>query len=231
MSVEEPLAMAILSPAQVPAPPPPPPPPGVPVSVQGPQGSGGEAAARVADELARAREEVARITEQSVRDGPGNITVLRDGQGRTVVNTPDGRQIIIDPQAVPSLQGQEAIIREALTSVPPPVLDMRDPGPPQNAIVMTGLVLFFLTLMVIGFPLARAAARRMDRKVAGPRVPDDLAPRLDRLEQAVESVAIEMERVSEAQRFSARLLSERLPEALPRLDAAAESMQRHRVEG
>jgi len=52
--------------------------------------------------------------------------------------------------------------------------------------------------------------------------------RLDRIEQAVEAVAVEMERVSEAQRFSARLLSERLPDALPQLDAAA---QRARLQG
>jgi hypothetical protein len=60
-------------------------------------------------------------------------------------------------------------------------------------------------------------------------VPNDVGPRLERIEQAVESVAVEMERVSEAQRFSARLLSERLPEALPQLDAAA--AQRARVQG
>jgi hypothetical protein len=207
---------ADLAPMQVPAPPAPPAPPlpGVPITAQP---SRADAAARVDEELAKGR---------------GNVSILRDGEGRTIVETPDGRQIVIDPRAVPSIQGQEAIIRQALSSVPPMPPDMEDRGPPQNVIVLTSVILFFITLMLIGFPLARAGARRMDRKAAGPRLPDDLAPRLDRLEQAVESVAVEMERVSEAQRFSARLLSERLPEALPRLDAAAaEAMQRRRVEG
>jgi hypothetical protein len=85
--------------------------------------------------------------------------------------------------------------------------------------------------MVVGFPLARSASRRMDRKASGAPQVNDLLPRLDRIEQAVEGVAIEVERVSEAQRFSARLLSERLPEVLPRLDAAAEAARRQRVEG
>ncbi len=39
--------------------------------------------------------------------------------------------------------------------------------------------------------------------------------RLLRIEQALESVTVEMERVSEAQRFTTRLLMERLPERQP----------------
>jgi 3-hydroxymyristoyl/3-hydroxydecanoyl-(acyl carrier protein) dehydratase len=43
--------------------------------------------------------------------------------------------------------------------------------------------------------------------------------RFERLEQAVESIAIEMERVSEGQRFVTKLLSERAPEAPGQLPA------------
>jgi hypothetical protein len=41
--------------------------------------------------------------------------------------------------------------------------------------------------------------------------------RLERIEQAVDAIAIEVERMAESQRFTTRLLSERLPtpEALP----------------
>ena len=41
--------------------------------------------------------------------------------------------------------------------------------------------------------------------------------RLARLEQTLDAVAIEMERSSEAQRFTARLLAERLGELAPRV--------------
>ncbi len=37
----------------------------------------------------------------------------------------------------------------------------------------------------------------------------DVAERLERIEQAVDAIAIEMERVSEGQRFTTRLLAER----------------------
>ena len=39
--------------------------------------------------------------------------------------------------------------------------------------------------------------------------------RFARLEQAVDAIAIEVERIAEAQRFSAKLMSERLPQSLP----------------
>jgi hypothetical protein len=39
--------------------------------------------------------------------------------------------------------------------------------------------------------------------------------RFERLEQAVDAIAIEVERMSEAQRFTAKLMTERAPEQLP----------------
>lgn len=41
--------------------------------------------------------------------------------------------------------------------------------------------------------------------------------RIERIEQAVDSIAIEMERVSEGQRFVTKLLSERAPSAAEKL--------------
>ncbi len=54
-----------------------------------------------------------------------------------------------------------------------------------------------------------------------PRVDDS---RFTRLEQAVDSIAIEVERIAEAQRFSVRLMSERLPNRLP--DSVSERQSR-----
>ena len=50
------------------------------------------------------------------------------------------------------------------------------------------------------------------------RQPDlaNVEARLDRIEQAVESIAIEVERVSEGQRFSAKLLADRAAERVER---------------
>ena len=69
----------------------------------------------------------------------------------------------------------------------------------------------FFTIFVLG-PLAFAAARMMwkraGRPAAPPAISGDAARRLERLEQGMDAIAIEIERVSEGQRFVTRLLSE-----------------------
>jgi hypothetical protein len=52
---------------------------------------------------------------------------------------------------------------------------------------------------------------RMAGLRGGRQVPTITDARFERLEQAVESIAIEMERVSEGQRFVTKLLSDRAP--------------------
>ncbi len=68
----------------------------------------------------------------------------------------------------------------------------------------------FLTAIVIavGVPLVRAYSRRMDAQSKNPQIPSDVAARLERMEQAIDSVALEVERISEGQRFTTKLLSE-----------------------
>ena len=80
--------------------------------------------------------------------------------------------------------------------------------------------MFFTTVVVIalGVPIIRAFTRRFER---GPSTlpavaPPDVVARLQRIKQAVESVAIEVERIAEAQRFSARLQAEQARRELPR---------------
>ena len=81
-------------------------------------------------------------------------------------------------------------------------------------------VAFFATVisLVIGIPIVRAKTRLMERS-ADRGLPSDVAQRLERMEQAIDAIAIEVERISEGQRFTTRLLSERVgesPSALPR---------------
>ena len=56
------------------------------------------------------------------------------------------------------------------------------------------------------------AAREGDRRAAA----DMVSPRLDRLEQAVDAIAIEVERISEGQRFVTKVLAERPATVRPR---------------
>ena len=71
-----------------------------------------------------------------------------------------------------------------------------------------------IPITAIGYPIARAYARR-ERPNGGAPVPPDVAARLERMEQAIDSIAVEVERISEGQRFTTKLLAERtaLPES------------------
>ncbi len=75
--------------------------------------------------------------------------------------------------------------------------------------------------MVLGLPLVIVLARRMwirDSARLGGESSDisgSLEGRLMRIEQAVDAIAVEVERMSESNRFTSRLLAERLPPHRP----------------
>jgi hypothetical protein len=73
-------------------------------------------------------------------------------------------------------------------------------------------IAFFVmvTLITVGRPLVRAWARRLDATAdRTPALGADAAARLERMELAIETIAVEIERLSEGQRFTTKLLSER----------------------
>jgi hypothetical protein len=72
-----------------------------------------------------------------------------------------------------------------------------------------------IVLLALGIPFVRALARRWDREPLHPSIPAEVTARLERIEQAVDAVAIEVERISEGQRFTTKLLSDRAGEAAP----------------
>ena len=63
-------------------------------------------------------------------------------------------------------------------------------------------------ILAIGVPLVKALIRRMDADSRQPRIPGEVAERLERMEQSLDAVALEVERISEGQRFTTKLLSE-----------------------
>lgn len=91
---------------------------------------------------------------------------------------------------------------------------------PPQAVDIAVAFFFTIAAVFIGTPLARAYARRMDRKgVAGPTAGPEVVTRLDRIEQAVDAIALEVERISEGQRYVTKLMAEQ--RALPSADGAA----------
>jgi hypothetical protein len=123
------------------------------------------------------------------------------GQGRDI-----GRNIIVGPipPTPPDVRFGYSSERGFENDFPPQVVDIA--------------IGFFImcAVMVIGWPLARAFGRRIERKSAEPAALNpELANQLKRIEQAVEAMSVEVERISESQRFMAKLQSASAPAALP----------------
>jgi hypothetical protein len=80
---------------------------------------------------------------------------------------------------------------------------------PPQAVDISIAFFLMIAFVIVGLPLARAFARRMDRRGAGtPQIPAEITSQLAHLNQSVDAIALEIERISEGQRFTTRLLSE-----------------------
>jgi multidrug efflux pump subunit AcrA (membrane-fusion protein) len=138
-------------------------------------------AATAAREAATAAREQARAQAQMIRD---QAQMARD-----------------------AAQLQREAMRGVISIPPSP----RGPSPRQEKMMFSAFVIVVLAAVVIFYPIMRAFARRLE---GGARRLDALdagsAERLQRIEQAVDAMAIEIERISEGQRFTTKLLSSRL---------------------
>jgi len=107
------------------------------------------------------------------------------------------------------------------TVVGVPAYDANEVIPPQ-AVDISLAFFFTVAAIIIGLPLARAFARRMDRKGGTAQIPNEVSAQLAHLNQAVDAIALEVERISEGQRFTTRLLSEQRDAARQTLPSAAD---------
>ena len=71
------------------------------------------------------------------------------------------------------------------------------------------VILSFGTFAVTVVTIARLVSKWLERRGQSIRSGDRSDERLSRIEQAVDAIAIEVERISEAQRFTTKLLAER----------------------
>ena len=160
-----------------------------------------------------------------------NATVaLQQGQSDlgTQIREQVRQQVLEAQQSAREAQraAQEAA-RQAGSQQPGQPVVLVPPAPPMPTndmppAVFDIVIFFFITVavIVIGLPLARALGRRLDRKPYKQAVDPGVTAQLQRIENTVESMSIEIERISEAQRYMARLQSERgEPASLPRTDA------------
>jgi hypothetical protein len=90
---------------------------------------------------------------------------------------------------------------------------------PQQAEEIVGLIGLCVTFLIVTWTAATVYLRKLELEHRGPRsLPDAVESRLERIEQAVDAIALEMERVSEGQRFTTKVLAER--SAVPNLPSS-----------
>ena len=71
---------------------------------------------------------------------------------------------------------------------------------------------------IVALPLVRAIARRIDRgSQAPPPIPKEVRDQLLQISQSVDAIAIEVERISEGQRFATKMLAENKPQDITML--------------
>ena len=87
---------------------------------------------------------------------------------------------------------------------------------PVGLVEMMGIIFGAVTVMSLGTPLVKAWARRFERRHEVQQHAQ-IEQRLAAIEQAIETVAVEVERISEGQRFTTKLLADK---AQPELERA-----------
>ena len=176
-------------------------------------------AAREAQQQAREAQQQAREAQQQVRDAQQQV---RDAQQQLL----DAQQQVRDAQtgdqrgaahqavmaaqdalnaAQKELQRVQAELQGQQTFTLQPINFPTAPMIPPQAVDIS--IAFFITcaVIVVGWPISRALGRRYEKRGTAPLLDASVADQLQRIEQAVEAVAIEVERISEGQRFLTRI--------------------------
>ena len=133
---------------------------------------------------------------------PGVSGANQKGIEQRIVEV-DARIASIDKQIAES---EAAIARQA--GVPGAVVQPRPiqrSGPPEEVFVLAGMF-----IVIILLPLTIAMTRRLWRRGVATitSLPAELTERLTRLEQGMDAVAVEVERIGEGQRYMARMMGE-----------------------
>lgn len=152
------------------------------------------------ENLTEQRDELAR----QLQNLSSSETVARSGLEQRIASI-DARIIALDKQMelADAAVSRAAGIPGAIQPPPPPPPQS---GPPEEFWVITGMI-----LVPMAFILTIAWARRLWRRGAAvvSAIPQEVYDRFTRVEQSIDSVAVEVERIGEGQRYLTRLLSEK----------------------
>lgn len=120
---------------------------------------------------------------------------------------------------------REQAQREASRSMPGhAVVHVGPPPIPPEAVSISLAFFAICAFVILGLPLLRAFGRRLGAPADVPVADPDMEARLTRIEQAVQAVAIELERIGEGQRFTSHLFAK--AGLSPALDAPGGAQRR-----
>lgn len=146
------------------------------------------------------------VAEKALQEARANNVQVKPLGDRLLVTFPsaDGTRHAIEVSA----DGKAVLSVDGMTTdaIMPPQ-ESRDSNEIPRSVMMLALVSIVASVIILT-PLMRAFARMLDRRSAPP-TPTDSSNRLASIEQAVEAVAVEVERISEGQRFTSKLLADR----------------------
>ncbi len=151
--------------------------------------SGAQIREQVREQGAAAREQA----REAAREAHQEAAQAREAARAAVAQSQGGGPVIVVPPRSSRGTGGGS------SDMPPGAVDL-------------GIAFFVMVaVIVIGLGLLRVLGRRFEGRPQPAAISSEMAAQLQRIEHAVESMAIEVERISEAQRFMARLQSERSP--------------------
>ena len=156
------------------------------------------------NQLERAEDQREELMSDLSQTGSSDVVSKQGLEAR--IRETDARISALDKEiaAADARVAQAAAVPGATYEPPrPPRVET---GPPEEFFVLGGMFIFFVMM-----PLAIAYGRRLWKRGAAPvtgEVPAELTDRLSRMEQAIDAVAVELERVGEGQRYVTRVFTE-----------------------
>lgn len=202
---------------QVPTPPAPPatPAPGAPIALSAPTTDGGlvTQVPRTAQEVSALRAQRSELSNQLNSAARRREELVNDLEGATGANRAglESRLQLLD-QRILQIEGDIASTGLLLASARGQIQEPATPINGSDSMQIDVTAITAILSVFVLFPLAVTYARNLWKKGSLPKSDDKLAhdnaERLARLESAVDSIAIEVERISEGQRFVTKLLAE-----------------------
>lgn len=202
--------------AQAPTPPAPPPPAVATPAVQGVPQTFGEVQA-----LRAQRTELSNQLRSAQGRRDDIVEALREASPAERPGL-EARLKVLDDRIL-DLEQDIARTGEQMAQAPGNLLETSTSQPAQGGVQVEsidGTAIAMVFMMFVLFPIALTVARLLWKRASAPppapRLDTETQERMRRLESAVDAVAVEVERISEGQRFVTKLLAEREKDKLPR---------------